>query len=304
MAPGAHATRLPSLLVGDVVIRHPDFAGLDSAAELFATDLPEAHPETPRWGTFWAAALRDAPPLPGVVRALLPEEGGFVLRPLLDSPQLDSSCRRLLAPCREVHAELGFPEPALISNDVFVEVRYAMAASTLGWFDFEDIREGTLRLFAIPGFEGDVRIITVVDEAAAATILSAQAALSTAPQVPGAPKTVQNKRLHQFLHCVATSPAAARWPTTAMIKDGAGILVLFTICFFAFFVLFVDALSDWEEYLEVPQLQLRLRGCRLQPESRSSTRLCFPNRRPLACFRTRQPPSPGCSEWRAQARTL
>ncbi|CAE8611769.1 unnamed protein product, partial [Polarella glacialis] len=82
---------------------------------------------------------------------------------------------------------------------------------------------GTLRLFAIPGFEGDVRIITVVDEAAAATILSAQAALSTAPQVPGAPKTVQNKRLHQFLHCVATSPAAARWPTTAMIKDGAGI---------------------------------------------------------------------------------
>eukprot|EP00434_Breviolum_minutum_P014565 symbB.v1.2.012842.t1/scaffold887.1/size155094/9 len=33
---------LPSFLVGDVLIRHPDLVGLDSPAELFAVDAPEA----------------------------------------------------------------------------------------------------------------------------------------------------------------------------------------------------------------------------------------------------------------------
>lgn len=33
---------LRSFLVGDVLVRHPDLAGLDSVAELFAVDAPEA----------------------------------------------------------------------------------------------------------------------------------------------------------------------------------------------------------------------------------------------------------------------
>ncbi|CAJ1437172.1 unnamed protein product [Effrenium voratum] len=38
----AQEPELPSLLVGDLLIRHPDLAGLDSPAELFAVDAPEA----------------------------------------------------------------------------------------------------------------------------------------------------------------------------------------------------------------------------------------------------------------------
>ncbi|CAJ1397497.1 unnamed protein product [Effrenium voratum] len=208
----AQEPELPSLLVGDLLIRHPDLAGLDSPAELFAVDAPEAA-SPPRWGIFWASAFRDAPPLPEALRAQLPEEGGFVARPLVLPPHSLrlSKGRFLQAPRRELHAELGFPEPALISNEVFAELRYGLAPSVVQRLDFEDIREGTLRLFAIPGFEGDVRLVMVVDE---------QAAAAVAQSLVHAEGGVQRKRLLDFLHAAAASPCAAKWPCSGEVISG------------------------------------------------------------------------------------
>ena len=113
------------------------------------------------------------------------------------------------------HLNKGFPEPALISNEV-TEVMFMYALCYLGealrlsatlpgvcggpiWLSsfrgaalglrrhprrpLEVLRSvihafpgaagaGTLRLFAIPGFEGDVRVVTVVDETAATEVLA------------------------------------------------------------------------------------------------------------------------------------
>lgn len=203
----------PSLLVGDVVVRHPDLSGLDSVAEIFAVDKLENDATSPAWGCFWSTPLRAAPPLPPACRAGLPEEGGFIMRPASFSSDASGSVtasllprdgsRRVLAPSRQVHAELGFPEPVLIDNDIFCELRYAMAPSLVRWLDFDDIRDGVLRAFALPHFEGEVRLLTVVDEAAAQAILA------------GGGDKLHRHRLLQFLHAAAAAPAAARWPTTA-----------------------------------------------------------------------------------------
>eukprot|EP00913_Durusdinium_trenchii_P011661 g10951.t2 len=168
------------------------------------------------WGVFWAAAFRDAPPLPTAVRAQLPEEGGFVVRPLtqpLPASVLRVEGRCLQAPRREVHADLGFPEPALVSNEVFAEVRYGLAPSVVQRLDFEDIREGTLRLFVLPGFEGDVRVVTLVDELAAKEVLA-----QIHHELTGG--TLQRKRLLEFLHAAAASPAAAKWPSSGEVSSG------------------------------------------------------------------------------------
>jgi len=206
---------VPSLLVGDVLLKHPDLEGLDAAVEIFALDIANADCSNPSWGSFWDAAFAAAPALPGSIRAALPEEGGFILRPIsipgmaggaaevIRSLQLGSS-RRVMAPSRQIHADLAFPEPRLVSNEIFCDIRYAMAPSVLQCFDFDDIHDGTLRIFAFPDFEGDVRALTVVDESAAAAVLAQSATAG-----------MRRKRLLQFLHASASAPAAARWPTTA-----------------------------------------------------------------------------------------
>lgn len=203
-----------SLLVGDLLLKHPDLEGLDAAVEIFAVDIPEVDLAGSSWGHFWADPLQEAPPLPDRIRFDMPEEGGFMIRPISvadrqtgNAAEQDSlipdSSRRVLVPNRQVHADLGFPEPTLISNEIFLEIRYAMAPSVLRWLDFEDIRDGILRIFAFPDFEGEVRIVTVVDEAAASVVLAGTAR-----------KPLQQKRLLQFLHAAAAAPAAARWLTT------------------------------------------------------------------------------------------
>ena len=60
---------------------------------------------------------------------------------------------------------------------------------------------GTLRLFAIPFFEGDVRVVTVVDELAAQQLLAQLGS--------------HRKRLLEFLNAAAASPAAAQWPRSS-----------------------------------------------------------------------------------------
>ena len=92
---------------------------------------------------------------------------------------------------------------------------------------------GTLRLFAIPGFEGDVRVVTVVDEMAATEVLAQighAAMLGNAGALvccgrnlcvshlwlqPSCFAGLQRKRLSEFLHAAAASPSAAKWPTTS-----------------------------------------------------------------------------------------
>jgi len=194
-----------------LLVRHPDLEGLDEAAELFAVEVPETDSVIPTWGPFWCEPLAGAPVLPAAVRLWLPDEGGFILRPLgarateeaRESLKPDDF-RRVLAPPRGVHAELGFPAPKLVSNELFIELRYGMSPSVLRWLDFEDIRSGIIRIFALPGFEGDVRIVTVVDERAVSSVLAGDAGSGT-----------RRKRLLQFLHAAAASPPAARWPTTS-----------------------------------------------------------------------------------------
>uniref|UniRef100_A0A7S4T7H0 RING-type domain-containing protein n=1 Tax=Alexandrium monilatum TaxID=311494 RepID=A0A7S4T7H0_9DINO len=207
----------PSLIVGDVVVRHPDLAGLDAVAEVFALDIQDADAAATAWGSFWSKPLGASPPLPSACRDELPEEGGFVMRPISLPSDASGECpaaaasllargasRRVLAPPRGVHAALGFPEPASVSNDVFCELRYAMAPSLVRWLEFDDLRDGVLRVFAVPHFEGEVRIVTVVDEAAAEAVLAGRSG-----------DRQQRQRLLQFLHAAAAAPAAARWPTTA-----------------------------------------------------------------------------------------
>jgi len=208
--------------VGDLVLRQAlaptDFAGLDTAVEIFAVDA-EPEPGPARRGRFWAPAFRGAPPLDAPTVARIPEEGGFLVRPILppdrgDASQLQGALvpgpsRIVLAPDRATHADLGFPAPTLVSNEIFAEIRYAMAPSLVRWLDFDDIRDGILRIFAFPGFEGDVRVVTVVDEAAVVAILAESVA-----------KETERKRLLQFLHAAAAAPPAARWLTSAEASRG------------------------------------------------------------------------------------
>eukprot|EP00405_Crypthecodinium_cohnii_P013295 CAMPEP_0206425828 /NCGR_PEP_ID=MMETSP0324_2-20121206/4020_1 /ASSEMBLY_ACC=CAM_ASM_000836 /TAXON_ID=2866 /ORGANISM="Crypthecodinium cohnii, Strain Seligo" /LENGTH=87 /DNA_ID=CAMNT_0053890677 /DNA_START=127 /DNA_END=387 /DNA_ORIENTATION=- len=62
------------LLVGDVLIQHPDLDGLDQPAELFAVEVPETDVVAPIWGAYWQEALASAPPLPATTRLWLPDE--------------------------------------------------------------------------------------------------------------------------------------------------------------------------------------------------------------------------------------
>ncbi|CAK9062140.1 Putative SWI/SNF-related matrix-associated actin-dependent regulator of chromatin subfamily A member 3-like 3 [Durusdinium trenchii] len=96
---------------------------------------------------------------------------------------------------------------------VFAEVRYGLAPSVVQRLDFEDIREGTLRLFVLPGFEGDVRVVTLVDELAAKEVLA-----QIHHELTGG--TLQRKRLLEFLHAAAASPAAAKWPSSGEVSSG------------------------------------------------------------------------------------
>lgn len=122
--------------------------------------------------------------------------------------------RRITAPSREVHRSFHFPEPRLVDNEIFSEVRYSMAPSVVRWLDFEDIRDGIIRIFAVPLFEGDVRVFTLADEEAVACVLSGRAL-----------NGVRRKRLLALLHAAAAAPAAALWPATRdeALRRGAAV---------------------------------------------------------------------------------
>eukprot|EP01062_Namystynia_karyoxenos_P007640 TRINITY_DN12675_c1_g2_i1.p1 TRINITY_DN12675_c1_g2~~TRINITY_DN12675_c1_g2_i1.p1 ORF type:complete len:1062 (+),score=302.20 TRINITY_DN12675_c1_g2_i1:64-3186(+) len=239
-AAGTAAPGELGLLVCEVIVRVQDLAGLDEPAELCAVD-----PGQSPWGPGWKQFLPEVPDVPQV-----PEEGGFVLRPLRAALggvdwDPDRATRALRVPPKDVHRRSGFPRPKLVSNEVFIELRYSMAPSLLRHFEFDDLRDGLLRLFAVPRFGGGCRLLLAADPAAVGELLQREppplpglAALhilgcaaasclqllgrlppggaKAAP--PGLParnqQTRQSARLRDFLHAAAALPPWAEWPST------------------------------------------------------------------------------------------
>ena len=153
-----------SLLVSECLFATASLCGLDEPVEVCAvdrTDLPPGRP--PRWPGMWADCCPASPATTEV-----PEEGGFLLRPLrgvVASWTSDASSRRLVVPPRSVHD--GGDVPKFISNEMFIELRYSMAPSLIVSFEFDDLRHGIFRAFALPQYDGvTVRLLLTLDEAA------------------------------------------------------------------------------------------------------------------------------------------
>ncbi|CAJ1339678.1 unnamed protein product [Effrenium voratum] len=150
--------------------------------------------------------------------------GPWSCRPTLCASARDASCRRRAGSCTQSWAKRSASGLEL----VFAELRYGLAPSVVQRLDFEDIREGTLRLFAIPGFEGDVRLVMVVDEQAPRIAYACgthaarmrYAAAAVAQSLVHAEGGVQRKRLLDFLHAAAASPCAAKWPCSGEVISG------------------------------------------------------------------------------------
>ena len=91
-----------SLLVSECMFATASLCGLDEPVEVCAvdrSDLPPGGP--PRWPGRWAECCPAAP-----ASTEVPEEGGFLLRPLrgvVASWTSDASSRRLVVPPRSVH---------------------------------------------------------------------------------------------------------------------------------------------------------------------------------------------------------
>ena len=153
-----------SLLVSECMFATASLCGLDEPVEVCAvdrSDLPPGGP--PRWPGRWAECCPAAP-----ASTEVPEEGGFLLRPLrgvVASWTSDASSRRLVVPPRSVHD--GGDVPKFISNEMFIELRYSMAPSLIVSFEFDDLRHGIFRAFALPQYDGvTVRLLLTLDEAA------------------------------------------------------------------------------------------------------------------------------------------
>ena len=141
-----------SLCVSEVTFSAACLEGLDEPVEICCiteADATSVHP----WGTFWQGFLEDA--LPGSIDPdSIPSEGGLLFRPLRAFSSLewrmDPITRRLRVPTRGVHAHLGHQDPKLVGNDIFIELRYSMPPSLVASFDYDDLRDGIFRAFAIP----------------------------------------------------------------------------------------------------------------------------------------------------------
>merc|ERR1711971_205661 len=102
-------------------------------------------------------------------------------------------------PQKATHGILGLT-PELISNEIFVEVRYGLRPLALADFHFDDVRDGMFRIFVIPDDEsGEHRILAVAEEEAL------EGALAGAD-------TREKERLIRFMHAAAAPPD--RWATT------------------------------------------------------------------------------------------
>ena len=138
------------LVVSDFTFSSTEIDGLDEAVEMCAFDRADLEEHG---GRFWAASLLE-PELPV---AHVADTGGFLLRPLSGwGPwQQGGEDRRCAVPPRELHRQLGWPAPKIVSNDLFIEVRYSLPPSLIQHFDFDDLRDGLFRVFVIPLPDGE-----------------------------------------------------------------------------------------------------------------------------------------------------
>ena len=137
--------------------RTAEFAGLTEPVEICVAPRPAilgGHPES----------------TPPYAPESLPEEGTTLLRRLGSTAATLSwqpdATRRLEVPHRTTHRDLGFPPPVRCSSELFIELRYSMPPSLIANFDFDDLRHGLFRAFALPLPEPlSARLLLVLDEA-------------------------------------------------------------------------------------------------------------------------------------------
>lgn len=159
-----------------------EVASLDVAAEVCCVEPGVQHGS-------WAGL-----PLPHSI-----EEEGFILRPLPGFIWPATTERIVPVPHKETHALLGLT-PEDITNEIFVEVRYALRPSALQNFHFDDVRDGILRLFVVPDDEArEHRIFAVAEEDSVEKALAAS-------------RSREQARLINFLHSAAAPPE--RWAST------------------------------------------------------------------------------------------
>jgi hypothetical protein len=148
------------LCVSEVTFSAACLEGLDEPVEICCiteADVAEAEP----WGRYWGRHLE--PSVPACVqREAIPVEGGLLFRPLRAFSSLawevDPSTRRVAVPPRSAHARLGLAEPRAVDNEVFIELRYSMPPSLVGSFDYDDLRDGIFRAFALPVRRGPLLV--------------------------------------------------------------------------------------------------------------------------------------------------
>ena len=160
------------LLVSELRFATQELVGLDETVEIFAVDPPSRADEgicaAAPWGTFWSGLLEGNALPRDCSDAVVPEEGGFLLRPIrsglnrAEHFQSDAR-RRVTGPPRTCHRDASLPRPTQISNDIFIEIRYSLPPSLLTHFDFADLRAGIFRAFAVPLPDGEVRVLLTPD---------------------------------------------------------------------------------------------------------------------------------------------
>lgn len=208
------------------------------------------------WGRYWRGLLEGSALPDSVGCATPPEEGGLLLRPLRGIAadwvfSIDDDSRFISVPPRNCHKANGLPAPVVISNDVFIgatiqdlsnsgpfhlspahlspdstvalvplcpiELRYSLPPSLIVHFDFNDLRDGIFRAFAVPSKGGDglVRLLLTLDDAAVADSFASAAIARQKPSTPTtAAEIAVAERLERFLAAAAGAPPSAHWSTT------------------------------------------------------------------------------------------
>ena len=172
---------LANFLVAESRFASRELAGLSETVEIFAIDPPKVptnqHSTAP-FGKYWQGHLEDVALPQSIGLPSPPEEGGLLLRPLRsdicsqDGLWTVNTDRMVQIPPRTCHLAANLPRPSAVSNELFIELRYAQPPCLIVNFDFADLLLGVFRAFAVPMKEGGamLRIILALDPDAVADV--------------------------------------------------------------------------------------------------------------------------------------